>query len=104
MSLDLVQGDTAPVLNGTITDRDTGTPLNLTNCTVYFQLRKKDDNRYTINATCTIVSPTAGTVRYVLAANDLNTPGDYHAQFEVHYQDNTVQTTVTPIPVTVRRQ
>ena len=104
MSITLVQGDTAPILRGTITDTDTGDPLNLTGCTVYFQLRKKDDHRYTVNGACALLSPTAGTVTYTLGPNDLNTPGEYLAQFEVHYLDTTVQTTVTPIPVTIRRQ
>jgi hypothetical protein len=104
MSLVLVQGDTAPTLRGTLTDDETGNPLDLTGATVFFQMRKKDDHRYTINAQCTLLTPSAGTVSYQLAANDLNTAGDYLAQFEVRYPDLRVQTTVTQIPVTVRRQ
>lgn len=104
MSLVLVQGDTAPIIRGSITDDDSGGPLDLTDCQVYFQMRKADDHRYTINAAANIVDASAGTVAYVLAANDLNTPGEYQAQFEVHYQDATVQTTTNTVSVTVRRQ
>lgn len=100
----LVQGDTASVLNGTITDEETNGPLNLTGATVFFQMRKPDDRRYTINGACSIVSPTAGTVRYAVAANDLNTAGEYQAQFEVHFADTTILTTAPLIPITVRRQ
>lgn len=104
MSITLVQGDTAPTIRGTITDDETGDPLNLTDCDVYFQMRKKDDHRYTINGACTVVTPLTGSVTYALGVNDLNTPGAYLVQFEVHYPDTRVQTTVSPIEVTVRRQ
>jgi hypothetical protein len=104
MSVSLVQGDTAPIIRGVIRDDDTGDPLNLTGATVYFQMRKADDHRYTVNAQCTITSPTAGAVAYSLAANDLNTPGTYQGQYEVHYADTSVQTTYNPVAITVRRQ
>ena len=104
MSVDLVQGDTAPILRGTITDDETGQPLDLTGCTVFFQMRKKDDHRYTINASCSIVDEETGRVAYSLAANDLNTPGEFQAQYEVHYPDTTVQTTYVPITINIRRQ
>ena len=104
MSITLVQGDTAPILRGTITDDETGQPLDLSNCDVYFQMRKKDDQRYTINAPCSITSEENGTVAYEIAANDLNTPGEYQGQFEVHYQDTTEQTTHNVVTIFVRRQ
>jgi len=104
MSITLVQGDTAPILRGTITDDDTGTPLDLTDCSVYFQMRKKDDLRYTINAACTITNADLGQVAYSIAANDLNTPGEYQGQFEVHYLDTTEQTTHNLVTINVRRQ
>jgi hypothetical protein len=104
MSITLVQGDNAPVLRGTITNDETGQPLNLTNCTVYFQMRKKDDSRYTINAAATVTNASTGSVSYSLAANDLNTPGEYQSQFEVHYQDATIQTTHNLSTIYVRRQ
>ena len=104
MSVQLVQGDTAPILRGVIRDDDTGDPLDLTGATVYFQMRKNDDHRYTINAQCTITSANDGAVAYTLAANDLNTPGTYQGQYEVRYADTTVQTTYNPVEIVVRRQ
>jgi hypothetical protein len=104
MSVQLVQGDTAPILRGVIRDDDTGDPLNLTGATVYFQMRKADDHRYSINAACTITAPLTGSVSYTLANNDLNTPGTYQGQYEVHYADTTVQTTYNPVEIVVRRQ
>jgi len=104
MSITLVQGDTAPVLRGTITNDDDGEPLDLTDCDVFFQMRKKDDSRYTINSACDITSAVGGQVAYTLGPNDLNTPGEYQAQFEVHYSDETEQTTHNVMTVFVRRQ
>ena len=104
MSITLVQGDTAPILRGTITDDDAAGPLDLTDCEVFFQMRKKDDHRYTINGQCTVTSAQDGTVSYTVGPNDLNTPGEYQAQFEVHYLDGTEQTTHNLMSVTVRRQ
>ena len=104
MSLTLVQGDAKVPLRGTITDRDTGDPADLTDCDVFFQMRKKDDGRYTINALCEIVDENAGLVRYVTGANDLNNPGTYQAQFEMRFADGTIQTTEPVIEIIVRRQ
>lgn len=104
MSITLVQGDTAPILRGTITDDSTGDPLDLTDCQVFFQMRKKDDLRYTVNAECDITNEDLGQVAYSIGANDLNTPGEYQGQFEVHYADLTEQTTHNIVTINVRRQ
>lgn len=100
----LVQGDTRPVINATLLLQGTTTPINLTNCTVKFQMRRNNDKQFTINGSCSVVDAVAGTVSYTLGANDLATPGDYVAQFEVTYPDTRVQTTATLIPIKVRRQ
>jgi len=100
----LVQGDTRPVINATLRLQESATPINLTNCSVKFQMRRANDKQLTINGSCTVVDAVAGTVSYTLGANDLNTPGDYVAQFEVTYPDSRVQTTATLIPIKVRRQ
>ena len=99
----LVSGDTAPTINGVISDNETTLPLNLAGCTVYFQMRQVDDRRYTVNGLCTITDAATGAVSYTLGANDLNRDGDYQAQFQVTYSNTTRQTTLTPIPITVRR-
>ena len=100
----LIQGDTRPVINATLHLQGVVTPINLTQCSVKFQMRRADDKLYTVNSACSIVNAVAGTVSYTLGPNDLNTPGDYVVQFEVTYPDNKVQTTATLIPIKVRRQ
>jgi hypothetical protein len=100
----LVQGDTRPVINATLHVQGSLAPINLLHSTVKFQMRRVDDKLYTVNGSCSIVNPATGTVSYTLATNDLNTPGDYLAQFEITFPDARVQTTATAIPIKVRRQ
>lgn len=104
MSIVLVQGDTRPTIYATLREQGGTTPINLTSCTVRFQMRRADDKVYAINGSCQIVDPVLGRVSYTLAANDLNNHGDFNAQFEVTYPDQSLQTTATPIPIKVRRQ
>jgi hypothetical protein len=98
----LVEGDTAPTILATINDDVTGSPVNLTGCTVYFQLRRVADRRFLVNAAADIVTPAAGTVAYNLANDDLDFDAECQAQFLVIFTDLRRQTTAVPIPVTVR--
>jgi hypothetical protein len=104
MSLTFVQGDNRPNLIGTLTYPTTGDPVDLTGCTVVFQMRKENDRRYTVNALATVISPLTGQVRYDWSANDLAVPGEYQAQFEITFGDATHQTSDPPETLIVRRQ
>jgi hypothetical protein len=105
MSLNFVQGDTAPDLNATLhLEEDAESVIDLTDATVRFQMRQANDRRYTVNAEADIIDEEAGTVRYQWAPNDLAQPGEYEAQWEVTYPDTTIQTTTPPAILTVRRQ
>lgn len=84
------KGDTARYLEATLKDRSTTTPgtfsaVDLTNCTVKLYMTPKGSHSTkTVNgATVTVVSATAGTVRYQWASNDIATVGEYDAQFVV---------------------
>jgi hypothetical protein len=100
-----VQGDTAPDITATIHALGNATqPADLTGgATVLFQMRKKDDRRFTINQPATVVDDEAGEVSYSWAANDLAVPGTYQVQWEVTYPDGKVQTTAIR-EIEVRRQ
>ena len=103
--LEFVQGDTAPDLVATLhEDGDASAPINLTGCTVVFQMRKPDDKRYTVNRSATIEDAVNGVVRYEWGANDLAIPGTYQGQFEVTYSDSKIQTTKDTFSIEVRRQ
>lgn len=101
---DLVQDDTGPDLVVTLT-KASGGPVDLTDAAVYFQMRKPDDRRYTVNSLCDIVGdPTLGKVNYSWGPNDLAVWGTYDAQWEVQFPDGKVITTKEPLTLEVRRQ
>lgn len=105
MSLILVQGDTAPDLSAILHAKgNVAQVINLTNCSVRFQMRKEDDRRFTVNNAADIISEPGGTVRYQWGPNDLAVPGEYLIQWEVTYSDARVQTTEATEALTVRRQ
>lgn len=101
-----VQGNTKPDITANIHDEaDPTQPLDLTGCSVKFQMRQPNYKNFVINRSCTIVgSPALGNVSYAWAANDLATPGDYECQWEVTFPDTSIQTTAHPVTVTVRRR
>ena len=100
-----VQGDSRPDLTATLINVATGSPQDLTDCTVNFQMRKSDDKRYTVNAAADIDDdPTTGKVVYSWGANDLSVVGDYIAQFEITFVDLRKQTTNPANSLSVRRQ
>lgn len=103
--VELVQGDTRPALDGTLRTTSSGVVLNLTDAaSIRFQMRKEDDRLYTVDSPATILVPASGTVRYEWNEGDLNNPGDYIAQWEILWNDDTVQTTNPPNSITIRRQ
>ena len=100
-----VQGDTAPDITVTLYQSDGTTPLDLTDSTVKFQMRKADDRKFTVDASADVdTDPTTGKVSYRWSVGDLAVPGDYQAQWEVTYNDGRIQTTATPNEISVRRQ
>lgn len=103
--IQLVQGDTRPALEGTLTVTRTGAPINLTTATaVKFQMRMADDRKYTVDAAAAVSNPSLGGVRYEWAVNDLAIPGLYDAQWEITWPDGGKQTTQPPNTILVRRQ
>jgi hypothetical protein len=105
MSLTFVQGDTAPDITAVIhAEDDPQTILDLTGATVRYQMRKKDDHRYTVNAAATIVSEDDGMVSYSWGPNDLAQAGTYLVQWEVTHPGGRIQTTAPEVEITVRRQ
>jgi len=99
-----VQGDTAPDITALISRSDTGDPIDLTDSTVQFQMRKQDDRRFTVNGLADIIDAIAGKVAYSWGPNDLATPGDYLVQWEITFVDDKIETTDPPNSITIRRQ
>ena len=100
-----VQGNTSPDIGAVLHVKgDPTTPIDLTDCTVRFQMRKPDDRTFTVDAAATIDDEPAGEVSYQWTTNDLAVPGVYDVQWEVTFPDLRVQTTATPNLITVRRR
>jgi hypothetical protein len=104
MSLTFVQGDTAPDITSQLTRESDGLPVDLTNASVRFQMRRPDDRRFTVNAVATVSDAAQGRVGYAWSANDLAVPGDYAIQWEITFQSGKVQTTAATETITIRRQ
>ena len=68
------QGDVLPVLNDTLTYSD-GSAVNLTSATVKFIMRSLTATLPTVNTTATVVSATAGTVKYSFTPRIRPPPG-----------------------------
>lgn len=104
--LTFVQGDTKPDLRAIIHKLDDpSTPLDLTDCTIRFQMRRPDDRRFTVNSPATIADdPETGQVTYSWQGNDLSVPGDYVGQWEITFLGGSVQTTAYEVPIVVRRK
>lgn len=89
--LTVVASDTAPSVFGTLTD--SAGPIDLTDATVRFQMRSAIDLRFTVNATATVVDPTAGTVRYDWQPGDLAVTGNFVSRWQITFADNSVEHT-----------
>lgn len=70
-------GATSPSLTDTL--QVNAVAVNLTGGSVRFQMRKESGASNVIDAIATIVSPTAGTVRYDWITSDTSTEGTYYA-------------------------
>jgi len=104
-TLTFVQGDTAPDIASTLHALDDPeTVLDLTGCTVRFQMRKPDDRRFTVNAVANILDVDGGVVRYRWGPNDLAVSGEYQVQWHVTYPDAREQTTSDTETILVRRK
>lgn len=88
--LTFTAGDTAPSIFGALTI-DTAA-ANLTGASgIRFRMRQAIDRRFKVDGAGEIVSATEGSVRYDLAATDMDTPGEYVARWWIEWADGTGQ-------------
>jgi hypothetical protein len=83
----MTQGNRLPSISATLMD-DNG-PVNLSAATaVYFVMSRNGVQK--VSGLCTVISAAEGEVQYDWALADVDTPGQFIAQFEV--RDNTPTT------------
>lgn len=89
--LHVKRGDAGTKIRATLLDRD-GSPVDLTGCSVRFIMRAPSAAGAKVDAPAAIEDAAAGTVAYTWAASDLDTPGTYHAEWQVTFGAGAVQT------------
>lgn len=80
------QGDLLPVIEGTLRNPD-GTPMSLTDCTVFFRMRRKGLTLGELiidDVEAEIVDEASGRVRYVWLDGDTTSPGYFAGEWIVH--------------------
>lgn len=86
----VVQNDTAPRLNFTLTQD--GSPINLSGAAVLFKFRKQGASANVFSRACTITDAANGECYYDWQANDLASVGAHRGEVEVTFSDGKVQT------------
>jgi hypothetical protein len=94
-TIKLVQGDTRPALNVTITDESTGEPVSIVGATVRLKFRKQGTTTLTATLTGTITDGLNGQVSFYWASDPTSLsgePGNYEGEIEITFSDGQIQT------------
>jgi hypothetical protein len=101
MSVKIVQNDTRPPLEFTLTQD--GTPVDLTGCTVKFYMKDATTGSVKINGVaCAITDATKGKCRYSWTGTDTNTVATYLGEVEVTFADGKIQTGYKQLSIIIR--
>lgn len=103
----LVQGDTAPPLNVTLTDTNTGSAINITGATVRLKFRALGSETLTATLVGSVTDGAAGKVSFFWSDDPTalaGDAGDYEAEIEVTYSDSTVQTVYDLLKFKLRQE
>ena len=89
----LVQGDSRPQLQLTLTDDTTGAPIDLTGATVLMKFRESGSEGYLEALTGIVTNAVTGQVVIIWNATSLDVPeGEYEGEIEITFADATIQT------------
>ena len=89
----LVQGDTRPQIQVTLTDDTTGLPIDITRGTLRMRFRAAGGDTVLSTLIGTITDPVNGVGVFLWPVGTLDVdPGDYEGEVEVTFEDTTVQT------------
>lgn len=91
----LVQGDTRPQIQATLTDETTGTPINITGATCVMKFRAVGATVLTDTLNGVVTDGLNGIVVFPWNAMTLDCdPGDYEGEIEVTFANNSGRQTV----------
>jgi hypothetical protein len=90
------QHDTAPAIEGQLTDLDLNEPVDVTGATVTFIMKSVNGTIPKVSASATIVDGPTGLVKYAPIAADTDTAGDYLAEWQVVFGDGSKRTFPNP--------
>jgi hypothetical protein len=99
----LVQGDTRPQIQVTLTDDNTGAAINITGATVVMFFRKYAEATILDTLTGVITNATSGIVVFSWNPTTLQTAeGDYEGEVQVTFADGTIQSSYSLLKFKVR--
>lgn len=87
----LKKGDPSPAIKATLKD-SAGTAVNLTDAAVKFLTRQRGQTTNKVDAAATIDNASGGKVSYAWAAVDVDSVGEFDAEWEVTYSTGLKQT------------
>lgn len=97
------QGDRRPVAEITITRGAAATPVDLSLASsVTFKMRYRNRIELKVNSSAIVTDAVNGVVEYRWAIGDTDTPGMYLAEWEVLWNDSTIETFPTLFQDVVR--
>jgi len=99
----LVQGDSRPQLQLTLTDDTTGDPIDLTGATVRMKFRQTGSETLLDTITGVVTGALTGQVVIIWGPNTLNVEeGDYEGEIEITFSDNSIQTVYNLLKFKIR--
>lgn len=103
----LVQGDTSPPLNVTLTDSNTSSAINIADATVRLKFRPVGATTVRSTLVGTVTNGAAGQVSFFWADDPdalSGDAGDYEAEIEITFADDTVQTVYDLLKFKLRQE
>lgn len=103
----LVQGDTRPPLVVTLTDETTEEPINIVGATVRLKFREVGSEEVRSTIVGSVTNGAGGVVAFSWASDPTalaGEPGDYEAEIEITFADNTVQTVYDLLKFKLRQE
>lgn len=102
----LVRNDTRPALVCTITDANTGDPINLTGTNCRLKFRKANTTTLVATLTGTVTDAANGVVEFYWASQPTSlegTPGQYEGEIEIVFSDGQIQTVFDTLNFVIRQ-